>query len=110
MNMSVHQQERRIIHMSLTKEDLRLIGELFDKKFEENFDERFDEKFDEKLKPVYDRLDRLEYKQDRTEKKVDNLHLDMKIMERDIKRDIHTLQDQTETVIEVLKQNDLLPA
>lgn len=94
--------------MSLTKEDLRLIGELFDKKFEENFDERFDEKFDEKLKPVYDRLDRLEYKQDRTEKKVDNLHLDMKIMERDIKRDIHTLQDQTETVIEVLKQNDLL--
>lgn len=43
--------------MTLTKEDLILIGDLFD------------QKFDQKLKPVLDRLDRLEYKQDRSEKK-----------------------------------------
>lgn len=99
--------------MALTKDDLILIGDLFDQKFDEKFglkfDEKLNQKFDEKLKPVFDRLDRLEYKHDRSEKKLDNLQLDMKIMERDIKRELHVLSDQTETIIEVLKQNELLP-
>jgi hypothetical protein len=41
--------------MSLTKQDLAAIGELFDKhfdaKFDEKFDEKFDQKFDEKMEP-----------------------------------------------------------
>ena len=47
--------------------------------------------------------------QKRTTKKLDDLQLDIKIAERDIRRDIHDLNDKMETVIEVLKMNDMLP-
>lgn len=102
--------------MSLTKEDLRLIGELFEQKFDEKFDQKFDQKFEEKFGPVNARLDKIEsrldvveYKQDRFSEKLNNLQLDVKIAERDIRRDIHALNDQMETVIEVLKRHELLP-
>ena len=55
------------------------------------------------------RFDAIELKQDRTSKKLDDLQLDVKIAERDIRRDIHSLNDQMETVIEVLKQHELIP-
>lgn len=55
------------------------------------------------------RLDVIELKQDRTSKKLDDLQLDVKIAERDIRRDIHKLNDEMETVIEILKQNELIP-
>lgn len=55
------------------------------------------------------RLDMIEVKQDRDSKKLSDLQLDMKIAERDIRRDIHTLNDKMETVVEVLKQHDLIP-
>lgn len=51
----------------------------------------------------------MEHKQDRTEKKVDNLRLDVAVAERDIRRDILELKDEMETVIEVLKMHDLIP-
>lgn len=108
---------------------LQAISDLIDKKFDEKFDEKFekkineeldkkidekldailDKKFDEKLKPIYNRLDILEVKQDRTIKKLDNLQLDFKIAERNINSDIHTLQDEMSTVIEVLKLNEMIP-
>lgn len=83
--------------MALTNEDLQAIGKLLDSKL------------DERLKPINDRLDVIELKQDRTSKKLDDLQLDVKIAERDIRRDIHSLNDQMETVIEVLKQHELIP-
>ena len=90
--------------MALTKEDLNAISQLMNKKL------------DEQLKPINDRLDKMdtrfdiiEHKQDRTEKKVDNLRLDVAVAERDIRRDILELKDEMETVIEVLKMNELLP-
>lgn len=83
--------------MALTKEDLSAIGQLMD------------DKMDGKLKPIIDRLDIMEHKQDRTEKKVDNLRLDVAVAERDIRRDILELKDEMETVIEVLKMHDLIP-
>lgn len=83
--------------MSLDKEDLQAIGQLMDTKL------------DERLKPINDRLDIIEHKQDRTEKKVDDLRLDVAVAERDIRRDILELKDEMETVIEVLKMNELLP-
>ena len=79
--------------MALTKEDLQAISQLMD----------------ERLKPINTRLDIIEHKQDRAEKKVDNLRLDVAVAERDIRRDILELKDEMETVIEVLKINELLP-
>lgn len=75
-----------------------------------------DKKLDERLKPINDRLDKmdsrfdvLELKQDRTEKKLDDLQIDIAVAERRIKRDIHELKDEMETVIEVLKMNEMIP-
>ena len=75
--------------MALTKEDLSAINEL--------------------LKPINDRLDIIELKQDRTAKKLEDLRLDVAVAERDIRRDIHELKDEMETVIEVLKMHELIP-
>ena len=83
--------------MALTKEDLNAIGQLMDTKL------------DELLKPINDRLDIIELKQDRTAKKLEDLRLDVAIAERDIRRDIHELKDEMETVIEVLKMHELIP-
>ena len=86
--------------MALTKEDLSAISQIMD----------------DKLKPINDRLDKMdnrleiiEIKQDRTAKKLEDLRLDAAIAERDIRRDIHELKDEVETVIEVLKMNELIP-
>ena len=54
------------------------------------------------------RIDVIDFKLDRTNKKVDDLQLDMKLSERNIKRDISRLQDQMDTVVEVLKQHELI--
>ena len=63
----------------------------------------------ERLDKIDNHFNVLEHKQDRTEKKVDDLRLDVAVAERDIRRDIHYLKDEMETVIEVLKMNDMLP-
>lgn len=55
------------------------------------------------------RLDIIELKQDRTSKKLEDLRLDVSIAERDIRRSIHELKDEMETVIEVLKMNEMVP-
>ena len=64
---------------------------------------------DKKLEPINNRLNIIELKQDRTAKKLDDLRLDVAIAERDIRRDIHELKDEMETVIEVLRMNEMLP-
>ncbi len=65
---------------------------------------------DKKLEPITDRLDKMdtrldviEYKEDRTSKKLDDLQLDVRLAERDIRKDIHTLRDEMDTVLELLK-------
>ena len=63
----------------------------------------------DRLNKMDSRFDILEHKQDRTEKKVDSLRLDVAVAERDIRRDILELKDEMETVIEVLKMNELVP-
>lgn len=75
-----------------------------------------DKKLDESLKLINDRLDKmdsrfdiLELKQDRTAKKVEDLQIDIAVAERKITRDIHELKDEMETVVEVLKMNELIP-
>lgn len=82
--------------MALTKEDLSAINELL-------------KPINDRLDKMDDRLDIIELKQDRTTKKLEDLRLDVAIAERDIRRDIHELKDEMETVIEVLKMNELIP-
>ena len=55
------------------------------------------------------RLDAVNMKCDITRKKVDDLALDMKLMERGIRTDIRKLQDTTETIVVVLQGQGLLP-
>ncbi len=58
---------------------------------------------------TYEKLEILELKQVRTHEKLNNLSLDVKQAERNIRKDIHKLNDETETIIEVLQQNELIP-
>ncbi len=74
----------------------------------DKMDDRLD-KMDDRLNKMDTRLDVIDMKQDITAKKLDDLSLDVKIFERDIRRDIHKLNDQMETVLEVLKQHEFLP-
>ncbi len=63
----------------------------------------------EMFQKVLDRLNIIELKQDRTTKKLEDLRLDVAIAKRDVRHDIHQLKDEMETVIEVLKMNELIP-
>ena len=58
---------------------------------------------------ISDRLDAINMKCDITRKKIDDLALDMKLMERGIRTDIRKLQDTTETIVVVLQGQGLLP-
>lgn len=91
--------------MALTNEDLKAISQLLDEKLDDRL-----VPINERLDKIDNRLDVVEYKQDRTAKKLEDLRLDVAVAERDIRRDIFELKDQMETVIEILKQNELIPA
>ena len=67
------------------------------------------DKIESRLDKIESRLDVLEYKQDRTSKKLDDLQLDIKIAERDIRRDIYSLKDETETTTQLLRIHELIP-
>ena len=100
--------------MVLTKDDLQAISHIFDEKFD-SIDKRFeaiDEKFeaiDEKFETIDNRLKIMELKQDRMSKQLDDLRFEVKASERNIRKDIYRLQDEMETVIEVLRQNEMIP-
>ncbi|RKJ22249.1 hypothetical protein D7X48_01495 [bacterium D16-50] len=85
---------------------------------------------DEKLQPIKDRLGKIEGRLDkiegrldnvegrlnvvevlqrRTTKKLDDLRLDMMVFQGNVRQDIHDLGDQMETVVEILKINEILP-
>lgn len=88
--------------------------ESIDRKFEsidrrfESIDRKF-ESIDKRFDSIDDRLKMIELKQDRTAKKLDNLQFEFKASERNIRKSLYKLQDEMETVIEVLKQNEMLP-
>ena len=58
---------------------------------------------------ISERLDAINMKCDITRKKVDDLALDMKLMERGIRTDIRKLQDTAETIVVVLQGQGFLP-
>ena len=63
----------------------------------------------EEISKVKDRLTVLEIKEQATHKKLDNLTLDVKIAERDTRRDIAQANDAIETLIAVLEAKGILP-
>jgi len=58
---------------------------------------------------VENRLGTLEVKADMTHRKIDNIEFAMKVMERDLKKDIHKLLDAQETLIAVMEIKGILP-
>ena len=55
------------------------------------------------------RLNVVEVLQRRTTKKLDDLRLDMMVFQGNVRQDIYDLGDQMETVVEILKINEILP-
>lgn len=126
--------------MALTNDDLKMFSQLLDDKLEEkltpvtdrldgidkrldamdirldSMDERLDKMdarldgIDERLDKVDSRLNILEFRQNHFSKKLEDLQLDMKVFERDVNRTLHRLTDEMETVIVILKQNEMVTA
>lgn len=110
----------------LDKMDERLDGmdkrfETIDKRFEK-IDERLDgidkrfETINERLDGMDKRFEKLEgtvssirAQQSRDSRKLSDLQLDVKVSERNIRRDIYHLNDEMDTVIEVLRQQGMIP-
>jgi len=94
--------------MALTNEDLLAISQLLDVKLDQKLDQKL-QPINSRLSKIENRLDVIELKHDRTAQKLEDLQLDIKISEKNIKRAIHDLNDEMETVIEIMKMNDMLP-
>ena len=71
-------------------------------------DSRFDE-IDARFNRVENRLEMIDLKCDTNRKRLDDLSLDVKLAERDIRKDIKNLQDTTETLVVVLQGRGILP-
>lgn len=104
--------------MALTNDDLKAISQLLDEKMDERFDkiegrldkmEKHFKDIDKHLDKIDNRLDIIELKQDRMENKLVDFQLEMKIFSRNVEKNMHTLKDEMETVVEVLQQNELIP-
>lgn len=92
--------------------DVRLDGidarlDAMDVRFDE-IDARFDE-IDARFNRVENRLEMIDLKCDTNRKRLDDLSLDVKLAERDIRKDIKNLQDTTETLVVVLQGRGILP-
>lgn len=68
-----------------------------------------DNELKEMLNSIIKRMEVIELKLDRNTEKIDDLGLDLKIVERNVRKDIRKLTDENETIIEVLKIHDILP-
>ena len=68
-----------------------------------------DAELKEVLDSMIERMKVIEFKVDRNSEKIDDVSLDLKIMERNVRKDIRKLSDENETIIEVLKIHDILP-
>ena len=74
------------------------------------------DKMDERLDGMDKRFEKLEgtvssirARQSRDSRKLSDLQLDVKVSERNIRRDIYHLNDEMDTVIEVLRQQGMIP-
>lgn len=75
---------------------------MMDQKLDEQLEQKLDCVLDNKLQPLYTRLDKID-------ERLDDFYLEFKCFEKDITKSVHKLQDEMETVIEILKINELVP-
>ena len=75
---------------------------MMDQKLDEQLEQKLDCVLDNKLQPLYTRLDKID-------ERLDDFYLEFKCFEKDITKSVHKLQDAMETVIEILKINELVP-
>ena len=75
-----------------------------------------DKKLDERLKPINDRLDKMdsrlgviEVKQNRMADQLTELQVSQKLFELNTNKKLARLQDGLDTVEEILKMNELIP-
>ncbi len=61
------------------------------------------------LYPINSKLNAIELKIDNLELKLDTIKLEQKMTERSLKKDIHYLNDEVDTLIEVLEAKGILP-
>ncbi|MCI5595565.1 MAG: hypothetical protein MR380_02420 [Lachnospiraceae bacterium] len=61
------------------------------------------------MKSMQHQINVLSFKQDRTDKRLSDLQLDTKLAERNIRNDIRSLREDVDTIVEVLRQQELLP-
>lgn len=66
------------------------------------------EKLVNKFDVLVNKFDVLELKVDTIKEKVEDFQLDTKISERNIRHDIRYLRDEMDTVIQILKMNELV--
>lgn len=81
---------------------LQAISDMMDQKLDEQLEQKLDCVLDNKLQPLYTRLDKVD-------ERLDDFYLEFKCFEKDITKSVHKLQDEMETVIEILKINELVP-
>ena len=87
------------------KIDERLDG--MDKRFE-TINERLDG-MDKRFEKLEGTVSSIRAQQSRVSRKLSDLQLDVKVSERNIRRDIYHLNDEMDTVIEVLRQQGMIP-
>ena len=85
--------------------DERLDG--MDKRFE-TINERLDG-MDKRFEKLEGTVSSIRAQQSRDSRKLSDLQLDVKVSERNIRRDIYHLNDEMDTVIEVLRQHGMIP-
>lgn len=79
--------------MALTNEDLQAIASLMD----------------EKLKPINEKLEILEIKQDVTSRKLEDINFRLTSLEYTSKKEFEKINDEVDTLIAVLEAKDILP-
>ncbi len=93
--------------MSLTNEDLLAISEMMDKKLQliNNRLDAMGKRFDK----VDDTLNTLKFKQEHMSEKLDGLELTVKYSDHNIRRDIRSVHEDVDTIVEILKIHDMIP-
>lgn len=94
------------------REMLAAMEDLLDRKLDEKLDEKLDQKFDEKLKPINQKLDRLDGRVSRLEMSVENLKDGMKELDERTSR-LETSVEKLEadmTYVKVVQlENNVIP-
>lgn len=93
--------------MSLTNDDLLAISEMMDKKLQP-INNRLD-KIDDRLDKIDDRLDSLKFSQEHITEKLRGIEVTMNYNDYHLSHDIRKLQEDVDTISEILKINKMIP-